>query len=95
MFDISLRPTFGGWNETKRERLSDASIAQVEKAVVEEWQYGLALNLYIKGGNGAYKSFGLHRDSKLSLGDKVDLTKGQVVTLSKVGESDTYRWLED
>lgn len=93
MFDFSKLPTFNlSWNESERTKLTSADKAEIESSEVVQRTYGLAICFYLKGGG--HRDLMLSRDCRLKLGDSADLDKGEVVTLSRKGDEDIYRWEE-
>lgn len=85
----SLRVYAGKWN-LKASRVFEAEeIAAVDKAEVVSSQFGNSVCFHFKAGGQSYVP--LSNDSNLAVGDTVDLSKAQVLTLSKEGESDIYR----
>lgn len=85
----ALRVYAGKWNETAKRLFSPEEIAAVESAVVVTSQYGYSVCFLMKAGGQTY--IPLDQSSSLSEGDKVDLTKALLVTLSRPGENDIYR----
>ena len=85
----ALRVYAGKWNEKKVESFKAEEIALVDKAEVVESQYGLSVCFFMKAGGQSY--IPLDQNSSAAIGDTIDLTKAQVVTLSKQGENDIFR----
>lgn len=85
----ALRVYAGKWNEKKVESFKAEEIALVDKAEVVESQYGLSVCFFMKAGGQSY--IPLDQNSSAAIGDTIDLTKAQVVTLCKQGENDIYR----
>ena len=85
----ALRVYAGKWNEKKVESFKAEEIALVDKAEVVESQYGLSVCFFMKAGGQSY--IPLDQNSSATIGDTIDLTKAQVVTLSKQGENDIFR----
>ncbi len=85
----ALRVYAGKWNEKKVDVFSPEEIALVDKAEVVESQYGLSVCFFMKAGGQSY--IPLDQNSSAAIGDTIDLTKAQVVTLEKKGENDIYR----
>ena len=85
----ALRIYAGKWSEKSSRQFSAEEIANVIKAEVVESQYGLSVCFFIAGGGQAY--IPLDQNSSLSIGSQVDLTKAQIVTLTRPGEEDIYR----
>ena len=85
----ALRVYAGKWQEKKVESFKAEEIALVDKAEVVESQYGLSVCFFLKAGGQSY--IPLDQNSSAAIGDTIDLTKAQVVTLCKQGENDIYR----
>ena len=85
----ALRVYAGKWSEKETRFFSGEEVAAVEKAEVVESQYGLSVCFFMKQGGQTYVP--LDQNSGLSTGDLVDLTKAELVTLQRPGESDIYR----
>ena len=85
----SLRVYAGKWSETDKRAFTSEEIAAVDTATVVESQYGFSVCFFMKSGGQTY--IPLDTNSSLSEGDKVDLTKALLVTLSRAGEADIYR----
>ena len=93
MFSFGNLTVFGGWSVKGESRLTAEDLASISSAEVVSFPFGKAVNFYMV--NGGHKSIVCSANSKLELGDKVDPAKGKVLTLSKEGEDDIYRWQED
>ena len=85
----ALRVYAGKWSEKKVESFKAEEIALVDKAEVVESQYGLSVCFFMKAGGQSY--IPLDQNSSAAIGDTIDLTKAQVVTLCKQGENDIFR----
>ena len=85
----ALRVYAGKWQEKKVESFKAEEIALVDKAEVVESQYGLSVCFFMKAGGQSY--IPLDQNSSATIGESIDLTKAQVVTLCKQGENDIYR----
>ncbi len=85
----ALRVYAGKWNEKEVKSFTSEEVALVDKAEVVESQYGLSVCFFMTAGGQSY--IPLDQNSSASIGDTVDLTKAQVVTLQKQGENDIYR----
>ena len=75
----ALRVYAGKWSEKKVESFKAEEIALVDKAEVVESQYGLSVCFFMKAGGQSY--IPLDQNSSAAIGDTIDLTKAQVVTL--------------
>lgn len=85
----ALRIYAGKWSEKAARAFAPEEIAAVEKAEVVESNFGFSVCFYMYGGGMTF--IPLDQNSSLSLGDTVDLTKAQLITLQKQGEDDIYR----
>ena len=85
----ALRVYAGKWSEKNVRAFVPEEIQAVEKAEVVESQYGLSVCFFMLGGGQTY--IPLDQSSSLGIGDTVDLTKAQLVTLQRPGENDIYR----
>ena len=84
----SLRVYAGKWAETARRAFSQDEIAAVESATVVESQFGNSVCFMMKSGGMTY--IPLDQNSSKAVGDTVDLSKAELLTLSKQGEADIY-----
>lgn len=66
-------------------------VEQVEKAIVVPSRYGPTVQITMK--RGAVTFIPLSKDSTLTVGAEIDLSKAQVVILTKPGENDVMRIL--
>ena len=85
----ALRVYAGKWNETAKRMFSNDEIAAVDSATVVDSQYGQSVCFMMKSGGQTY--IPLDQNSSKATGDSIDLTKAELVTLSKQGEADIYR----
>ena len=85
----ALRVYAGKWSEKNVRAFVPEEIQAVEKAEVVESQYGLSVCFFMLGGGQTY--IPLDQSSSLGIGDTVDLTKAQLVTLQRPGDEDIYR----
>lgn len=85
----SLRIYAGKWSETAKRPFDQDEISAVDKAEVVESQYGYSVCFFMKAGGQSY--IPLDQNSSATLGDVIDLSKAQLVTLSRPGEEDIYR----
>ncbi|QOR59596.1 hypothetical protein KNV42_gp098 [uncultured phage cr126_1] len=79
----------GKWNLKASRSFEAEEIAAVNKAEVVASQYGNSVCFFMKAGGQTY--IPLSNDSALAVGDSVDLSKAQLLTLEKDGESDIVR----
>lgn len=85
----SLKTYAGKWNPVAEEDFDQESIDAVSKAEVVESQYGYSVAFYLKAGGTKYLP--LDKNSNLSPGDTVDLTKATIITLHREGDGDIYK----
>ena len=85
----ALRVYAGKWQEKNVESFKPEEIALVDRTEVVESQYGLSVCFFMKAGGQSY--IPLDQNSSAAIGDTIDLTKAQVVTLCKQGENDIFR----
>lgn len=85
----SLRVYAGKWSETARRVFSQDEINAVESATVVESQFGNSVCFMMKSGGMTY--IPLDQNSSKAVGDTIDLSKAEILTLSKQGEADIYR----
>ena len=79
----------GSWNVVNSRGLDAEEIAAVKKAEVVSSEYGNSVCFFMKSGGQTY--IPLSRDSSLSVGDTVDITKAKVLTLHRDGNDDITR----
>ena len=85
----SLRVYAGKWSEKARRAFTSDEISAVSKASVVDSQYGLSVCFMMKAGGMTF--IPLDQNSNKSVGDDVDLSKAELLTLGKEGEADIYR----
>ena len=85
----ALRVYAGKWNETAKRAFTSDEISAVSSATVVDSQYGSSVCFLMVSGGQTY--IPLDQNSNKAVGDTVDLTKAELVTLSKQGEADIYR----
>jgi hypothetical protein len=85
----ALRVYAGKWSEKAKRAFTSDEISAVEKATVVDSQYGQSVCFLMVGGGMTY--IPLDQNSSKATGEEVDLTKAELVTLSKQGEADIYR----
>lgn len=85
----SLKSYVGSWEIKDRRDFCQEEIASINDATVVPSTYGSSVCFTMKSGAKTY--IPLSRDSKYVSGEKVDLTKVCLLTLSKSGEEDIYR----
>lgn len=77
---------------SNRRAFSQEELNLVNHAEVKLSQYGLSVCFFMK--DGCQKYIPLSRDSVATEGDKVDLTKAQILTLKKEGSDETIDRVE-
>ena len=80
----SLRVYAGKWNEAAKRAFTSDEIAAVSSAYVVDSQYGQSVCFVMT-------YIPLDQNSSKAIGDDIDLSKAELVTLSKQGEADIYR----
>lgn len=79
----------GKWNLKASRGFDSEEIAAVSKAEVVASQYGNSVCFFMRAGGQTF--IPLSSDSALAVGDTVDLSKAELLTLEKDGESDIVR----
>lgn len=79
----------GKWSEKSSRKFSADELALVDKAQVVESQYGSSCCFFMKNGTTMYVP--MSQDAKSEVGDIVDLSSAEIVTLEKQGEKDIQR----
>lgn len=85
----ALRIYAGSWNESGVRPFDPAEVAAVVSAKVVESQYGLSVCFIMVSGGKTF--IPVDQNCSAAVGQSVDLTKAQLVTLSKQGEEDIFR----
>ena len=85
----SLRVYAGKWMIKASRAFTQEEIAAVKSATVVPSQYGNSVCFMMVGGGQTY--IPLANDATIGVGESVDLTKAQLLTLGKEGESDINR----
>lgn len=85
----SLRTYADKWSVKSSRSFEADEIAAVSSAVVVNSQYGSSVCFHMV--SGGQKFIPLSNDSSLGIGESVDLSKAQLVTLGKEGEADILR----
>lgn len=90
MFIFDLLQTYHAkWQEKSVKNFSVEEIAAVEEAIVVPSDYGNSVKFTMK--TGGYKYIPLSVNSTAVVGEVIDLSKAQLVTLSQEGHDDIYR----
>ena len=85
----SLRVYGGKWAEKASRKFTQDELALVTKAQVVESQYGNSCCFFMANGTTMYVP--MSTDSKSGVGDIVNLSEAEIVTLEKAGEKDIQR----
>ena len=85
----SLTKYAEGWKVVSNRSFNEEEIAAVKRAEVVSSQYGSSVCFFMKSGGQTY--IPLSRDSHLAVGDSVDLTKAELLTLHRDGDDDIIR----
>ena len=85
----SLRVYAGKWEVKASRSFSQDEIDTVDHATVVDSQYGNSVCFFMKSGGQTF--IPLSTNSALGLGDEVDLSKAQLLTLQRPGDADIYR----
>lgn len=85
----ALRVYAGKWNEKAVRAFSQEEQDAIQSATVVDSQYGQSVCFMMVSGGMTY--IPLDQNSSKATGDMVDLSKAELVTLSKQGEADIYR----
>lgn len=85
----TLRTYAGNWSLKSSRKFEDEEIDAVSKAEVVPSSYGNSVCFFMKSGGNKY--IALSNDATVGVGDPVDLSKAQLLTLEKEGESDILR----
>lgn len=85
----TLRTYAGKWSLKSSRKFEDEEINAVSKAEVVPSSYGNSVCFFMKSGGKKY--IALSNDSTVGVEDSVDLSKAQLLTLEKEGESDIIR----
>lgn len=85
----TLRTYAGKWSLKSSRKFEDEEINAVSKAEVVPSSYGNSVCFFMKSGGNKY--IALSSDATVGVGDPVDLSKAQLLTLEKEGEPDILR----
>jgi len=88
----SLKKYASEYKVANRRGFSQEELSLVNHAEVKLSQYGMSVCFFMVDGCQMY--IPLSRDSVASEGDKVDLTKAQILTLKKDGSDETIDRVE-
>lgn len=76
------------WNEVESRNFTSEELSGVEEAFVHEGTYGLSVCLILKSGGKGF--IPLDQNSVMTVGEPVDLSLCQLVTLKR-GDETIYR----
>ena len=79
----------GKWQVKNTRNFTQEEIDAVKSASVVDSQYGLSVCFILWSGGQSY--IPLDQNSTKSVGDSVDLSKAQLITLSREGDDDIMR----
>lgn len=79
----------GKWQVKNTRNFTQEEIDAVKSASVVDSQYGLSVCFILWSGGQSY--IPLDQNSAKSVGDTVDLSKAQLITLGREGDSDIMR----
>lgn len=85
----NLKVYDGKWSEKSSRKFTQEELALVDKAQVVESQYGSSCCFFMKNSTTMYVP--MSQDAKSEVGDMVDLSSAEIVTLEKQGEKDIQR----
>ena len=85
----TLRTYAGKWSVKSSRAFSPEEVAAVKSAVVVPSQYGNSVCFMMVGGGQTY--IPLANDATVGVGEAIDLSKAQLLTLQKEGEADINR----
>ena len=89
IFSTVKRLYADNWKVENTRKLSADEVSAVERAEVTTSKFGNSVCFYMKAGGRAY--FPCAQDSQLSVGQPVDVSALEVITLSKSGEENITR----
>ena len=79
----------GKWQVKNTRNFTQEEIDAVQSASVVDSQYGLSVCFILRSGGQSY--IPLDQNSTKSVGDSIDLSKAQLITLSREGDNDIMR----
>ena len=85
----TLRTYAGKWSVKSTRAFDAEEINAVKQAVVVPSKYGNSVMFTMVAGGSTY--IALANDATVGVGEVIDLSKAQLLTLSKDGESDIVR----
>ena len=81
-----------GWTVKTTRPFAPEEVAAVKRAEVVASQYGNSVCFFMNGGGQTY--IPLSKQSKLAIGDELDMKTAKILTLSKKGKDDITRIIE-
>ena len=85
----TLKTYSGKWSIKSSRKFEDEEINAVSRAEVVPSSHGNSVCFFMKSGGNKY--IALSNDATVGVGDLVDLSKAQLLTLEKNGQSDILR----
>lgn len=85
----SLKRYADSWEVINSRMFDTEEIESVTHAKVVESQYGLSACFFMKGGGQKY--IPMSRDSVVSIGEEIDMSKAKLLVLHREGEDDIVR----
>lgn len=79
----------GKWQVKNTRNFTQEEIDAVQSASVVDSQYGLSVCFILRSGGQSY--IPLDQNSAKSVGDTIDLSKAQLITLGREGDTDIMR----
>lgn len=79
----------GKWQVKNTRNFTQEEIDAVKSASVVDSQYGLSVCFILRSGGQSY--IPLDQNSAKSVGDSIDLSKAQLLTLGREGDADIMR----
>lgn len=79
----------GKWQVKNTRNFTQEEINAVKSASVVDSQYGLSVCFILRSGGQSY--IPLDQNSAKSVGDPIDLSKAQLLTLGREGDADIMR----
>ena len=79
----------GKWQVKNTSNFTQEEIDAVQSASVVDSQYGLSVCFILRSGGQSY--IPLDQNSTKSVGDSIDLSKAQLITLGREGDNDIMR----
>jgi hypothetical protein len=87
---FSNKKTYGGkWQVVSSREFTPEEQAKVARAAVVSSEYGMSCCFFMKNGNIHFTP--MSNDSTVTVGEDIDLSKAEILTLSKEGENNIER----